>query len=125
MFLKLLLTNTWRVMKPLLDTYAWIMIIIGTLLFTARVPLPPNDLVNLPVLVTLLQITGGIFIISGFSLVVTRLFWYKVSYDVLQQSVLRGNVAAGLTLMGLKIFAGMTVIACALWLALAFNGGGR
>lgn len=111
--------------RPLFDVYAWMMVIIGGVMFCAEVPMEHNRFVNLPVLVTLLQITGGIFIICGFSLIVTRLFWSKARYDDLHNSVLRGNVAAAVMLAGIKMFAGLTILACAVWLAFAFNGSGR
>lgn len=117
-----MITKFLKVFAPLFDLYAWLMLLVGSVLFSARIPLPTESYVNLPVLETLLQITGGLFVICGFSLIVSRLFW-RIKYDVLQVQVLQGNVAAGILLAGLKIFNGLVVLGCAVWLALAFTGG--
>lgn len=112
-------------LKPLFDPAAWLMICLGSVLFAGRLPVAADHWANLPVLVTLLQIAGGIFIICGFALVNSRLFWTKLKYDSLMSMIRSGNLAAAYVLCGLKIFNGLSIIGFAIWLALGFNGGVR
>lgn len=111
--------------RPFYNPAAWIMILIGAVLFMLRVPLASSAFLNLPELATLIELVGGLFIITGFQVMVSMLFWPNTPADKLLGLVYHDNVAAAVVLMGLKIFNGLCVIGFAIWLALSLNGGVR
>jgi hypothetical protein len=111
-----------KLAKPFWNPSAWIMIVFGALLFMLRLQFSPDGFINLPVLATLVELVGGLFIITGFQVMVSMLFWPDVLVGELLIKVTDGNVAAAIVLCGLKVFNGLSVIGFAIWLALAMNG---
>lgn len=114
-----------RLIRPLWNPAAWAMIVIGAMLFMLRVQLAPGGWLNLPELATLIELVGGMFIITGFQVMVSMLMWPTASMDFLLGLVHRGNSAAAIVVAGLKIFNGLCVIGFAIWLAWSINGGLR
>jgi vacuolar-type H+-ATPase subunit I/STV1 len=110
-------------MKAFFDPSAWVLIVVGGILLTLRIPVSPDGPVNLPQFITTITLCGGILLIAGFALVVTRLFWSGTSIKDLKDAVSKGNVAAGIELAGLKIFSGLVIIGFAIWLALSYGAG--
>lgn len=107
----------------LFDKNAWLLIVLGSLLFGARVPLPVETFVNLPFLETAIQICGGMLILSGVALISGQLFWREASTKELFAMVGEGNVAAAVVLAGLKVFNGLALIGFAFWFAMSFGSG--
>lgn len=115
-----------KLLKPFWNPSAWVMIFVGALLFMMRVQFQPEGFVNLPELATLIELVGGLFIITGFQVMVSMLFWPATIVDNLMNKVaFDNNVAAAVVLCGLKVFNGLSLIAFAIWLALSLNGGAR
>jgi hypothetical protein len=108
--------------RPLYNPSAWAMIVIGSLLFMARIPLQPSGFINLPELATLIELVGGLFIITGFQVMVSMLFWPGTAVTGLLLLVKEGNEAAAIVVCGLKIFNGLSIVGFAIWLALSLNG---
>ena len=119
------MSTLFKLLKPLYNPAAWAMLIIGCALFVLRVPLANSAFLNLPELATLIELVGGLFIITGFQVMVSMLFWPNTAVDSLMSQVTMDNVAAAVVLLGLKIFNGLCVIGFAIWLALSLNGGVR
>ena len=111
-----------KLLKPFWNPSAWVMIVLGAILFMLRVQFAPEGWVNLPELATLIELVGGLFIITGFQVMVSMLFWPDVSLASLLVEVRSGNVAAAVVVLGLKVFNGLSIIAFAIWLALSLNG---
>jgi len=112
-----------KTILSLFDKNAWLLILFGSLLFGARIPLPADSFINLPFLETAIQICGGMLILSGVALISGRLFWREASTTSLYAMVEQGNVAAAVVLAGLKVFNGLAIIGFAIWLALSFGSG--
>jgi hypothetical protein len=100
---------------------AWVLIIVGSMLLSSRLP-TSSGWINLPELVTVLQLAGGIFVLCGFGMISSQVFWPQVSTGELMMQVRSGNTAAAVVLAGLKVFNGMALIAFAVWLALTVTG---
>lgn len=111
-----------KLLKPFWNPAAWILILVGAALFMLRVQVTSSGLVNLPELATLIEMVGGLFIITGFQVMVSMLFWPDTLVKTLMSGVAERNVAAGVVLAGLKVFNGLSIIGFAVWLALAMNG---
>lgn len=114
-----------RLARPFWNPAAWVMIVFGALLFMMRVQFTAMGWVNLPELATLIELVGGMFIITGFQIMSSMLFWPTANVDAMLGWVQRGNTAAAIVLCGLKIFNGLCVIGFAIWLSLSLNGGLR
>jgi hypothetical protein len=108
--------------KSFFDPLAWVLIIVGSMLLSSRITASSDWIVNLPELVTVLQLAGGIFILTGFCMVCSQVFWPQVLASEMLILVRDGNTAAGLVIFGLKVFAGLSMIAFAIWLALTTTG---
>lgn len=104
------------------DINAWILIVVGCLLFALRTPFSSDGFINLPVLATLVQLAGGIFVICGFSIIASMIFWSNVQMGKLMDEVHVENKAAAMVIIGLMIFNGLMIIGFALWLGMTFNG---
>jgi hypothetical protein len=111
-----------RVFVSFFSPSAWVLIVVGAMLLTSRVPASSEIFVNLPELVTILQLAGGIFILCGFGIVCSQVFWPQVLVADLLVEVRSGNVAAAIVVAGLKVFCGLALIAFAVWLALTSTG---
>lgn len=103
------------------DKSALLLITVGALLYTVSVPLPADTWVNLPLLETALQLCGGMFLLFGCNIIASRIFWPGISVRSLMQLVEQGNTAAGMVLLGLKVFNGLSLIGFALFMALSFG----
>ncbi len=112
-----------KTLKLFFDKGAWLLILLGSCLFGSRIAMPADSFINLPFLETAIQICGGMFILSGFALISSRVFWPDSSTIELLSEVRNGNVAAGVVLAGLKVFNGLAIIGFAVWLALSFGAG--
>lgn len=118
------LKNAWGNLMVLLDGNAWALLVFGMVLFGLNVPLPQGGLVNLPVLLTLLQIAGGVFIVCAFCIVASRIFW-PFSVRALLAEARAGSMPSALVLAALVMFNGLAILGFCIWLAMSFNGGGR
>jgi hypothetical protein len=114
-----------KLLRPLWNPAAWFMIVLGSILFMARIQFSEDGWINLPELATLIELVGGLFIITGFQIMVSMLFWPDTNVQALLGWVQRGNQAAALVILGIKVFNGLSVIGFAIWLALSLNGGLR
>lgn len=103
-------------LDALKDPGAWTLITVGMVLFLLRVPMPNNWVVNLPLAITIMQTAGLIFTIAGIQILVSKLVWPDISVAVLVDDVQDKNTAAGLTLLGLFVYNGLTTIALVIWL---------
>lgn len=100
---------------------AWVLIVVGSMLLSSRIP-AGEGFMNLPELVTVLQLAGGIFVLCGFGMIASQVFWPQVRTAELMVQVRQGNVAAAVVLVGLKVFCGLSLVAFSLWLALTVTG---
>jgi hypothetical protein len=109
------------ILKALFDPAAWVLLILGGILLGARIPLPDTWLVNLPELITMLQLCGGLFLICAFCIFASRLIWPEIDVGKLM-SPANTNPGAHVIIMGLLIFNGLLAVAFAIWLAWVFQG---
>lgn len=104
-------------LRSLQDPGAWTLIIVGLILFLIRVPMPKTWIINLPLAVTIMQTAGLVFTIAGLQILVSKLVWPGISVSKLVEKVQTDDgQAAGLTLLGLLIYNGLTTIAIVIWL---------
>lgn len=109
-------------LKSFVSPTAWLLIVVGSMLMSSRIPVSGQLFVNLPELVTALQLAGGILVLCGFGIITSQVFWPQVQMDPLMAEVMKGNVAAAIVVFGLKTFCGLTIIGFAIWLALTMTG---
>lgn len=105
------------------DSGAWLLIVMGMLLFSLRVEFAPGGWVNLPVMFTVIQAAGLIFAIAGLQLIASMLFWPGVRVGPLMDEVHKGSVAAGVSILGLFIFNGLGIIATVMWVSASLGAG--
>ncbi len=104
-------------LTSLKDPGAWTLIVVGLILFLIRVPMPDNWIINLPLAITIMQTAGLIFTIAGIQILVSRLVWPKISVTTLIDAVQdKNSTAAGITMLGLFVYNGLTTIALVIWL---------
>ncbi len=104
-------------LASLKDPGAWTLIVVGLILFLIRVPMPDNWIINLPLAITIMQTAGLIFTIAGIQILVSRLVWPKISVTTLIDAVQdKNSTAAGITMLGLFVYNGLTTIALVIWL---------
>ncbi len=102
---------------------AWVLVLLGLGMFTARIPLPPDTFFNLPHAATVVQTAGLMFAMFGFQLMASMFMWPSVSFIRCVDQAIGGNSAAGYVVAGLLIFNGLCMVAFTLWLTGAFNLG--
>lgn len=109
------------------DSGAWLLIVVGLLLFCARLPFTPGGLINLPVAVTVFQTAGLMFAIAGLQIMISRLVWPGISVGTLIRVISdRGEPSTmpeALLLFGLFVYNGLTTVAFVLWLSTALGAG--
>lgn len=128
MALKTDLSNFLTRAKAFGDSGAWLCILVGLLLFCARLPFTAGGLINLPVAVTVFQTAGLMFAIAGLQIMISRLVWPGISVGLLLKAVYTGDgtppsTPAALILFGLFIYNGLTTVAFVLWLTTALGAG--
>jgi hypothetical protein len=111
-----------NLIRPFWNPSAWVLIFVGAILFAGRVSMPPEASANLPELATFIELVGGLLILTGFQIMASMLFWPETKTVELTASAMQGNLAAAVLLAGLKVFNGLSLIAFAIWMALALNG---
>lgn len=104
------------------DINAWILLVVGCLLFAARTPFSSDGWINLPILATVVQLAGGVFILCAFGIFSSMIFWSNLRMADLMDEVKAENKAAAMVVLGLLLFNGLSLIGFAIWLALTFNG---
>ena len=109
--------------KPFINLSAWILIFVGLILFSLRVQFQPGGWINLPIAFTVFQTAGLMFALFGLQLMASLSLWPDINVRMLMLDVLKGNVAAGLVLLGLLLFNGISLVAIALWLTSALGAG--
>jgi hypothetical protein len=109
--------------RALFNSGAWLLIGIGLLLFTMRIPLSNEGFITLPVAVTVFQTAGLVFCLFGFQIMASLIVWPSINLGELVKQSTQGNVAAAMVVLGLMIFNGLSIIAFVLWLAGALGAG--
>ena len=102
---------------------AWFMILVGLVLYTARVPMSADFLVNLPMAVTVVQVAGLMFMLCGLQIFISILMWPNVKLKELLEQAENGHVSAGIAAAGLMLFNGLSLVAQVIWLI--YGSGAR
>lgn len=110
-------------LRALYNSGAWMLILMGLVMFSLRVPLPVESLVNLPVAATVFQTAGLMFMLFGFQISASMIVWPQVDLGILIKEAVNGNRAAGHIVLGLMIFNGLSMIAFTIWLTGALGAG--
>lgn len=136
-------------LKAFLDTGAWSLVLIGLILFVARIPLAPGGFINLPVAATVVQTAGLMFTIAGLQIFVSKMVWPDLSFTALiaalnvPQLVIQPTIgiqvqgeaqaelfddgprhsplSAAIILAGLMVYNGLSTIAFVWWLSSAMG----
>lgn len=95
---------------------AWFMILVGLALYATRIPLPDGTFVHLPMVVTVVQVAGLMFMLCGLQIFISILMWPNVRLKELLEAAEHGHMSAGLAAMGLMLFNGVSLLAQVLWL---------
>lgn len=103
------------------DSGAWVLVILGVVLFSLRTPFSSGGFVNLPEVATVLQGLGLVFTFAGLSIMVSILMFPQISIGVLWRQVIQENVAAAIALVGILLFNGMLILACVTWATQALS----
>jgi hypothetical protein len=111
---------------------AWILVLIGLLMFSVRTPLPDSSFINLPFAATVIQTAGLMFALFGFQIMASMLMWPTLSFpgmiklatDPYQNGASTG---AALIIFGLLVFNGLCMVAFTIWLSgsLSIGAGAR
>ncbi len=109
--------------KALANSGAWLLILIGLVLFSINIPMESLGWVNLPVALTIFQTAGAVFMLCGFSMIASMVIWPQLNASQLLAQAMSGNVAAGLIILGLLLFNAIVILAFALWLSGALGAG--
>lgn len=108
--------------RAFLDSGAWILLILGVVLFSLRTPFASGGFVNLPELATVLQGLGLVFSFAGLSIMVSILMFPQVSVGELWRGVTeRESVASAIALVGVLLFNGVLILGCVTWAAQALS----
>jgi hypothetical protein len=110
-------------LRALYNSGAWMLILLGLVMFSLRVPLPDESFINLPVAATVFQTAGLMFMLFGFQVSASMIVWPQVDLGLLISQALAGNRAAGHVVLGLMIFNGLCMIAFTIWLTGALGAG--
>lgn len=121
--MKFLETHFFTRLKALINSGAWLLIVIGLLLFSMNIPLSNTGWINWPVAATVFQTGGLVFMLCGFTIIASIVVWPQIKVGDLLVLIRDGNVAAALVVLGLLIFDGLIIIAFVLWLAGALGAG--
>lgn len=103
------------------DPSAWFLIVLGLFIFSLRIPLPADGLINLPMAFTVFQTAGLMFALYGMQLMASMAVWPDLSFRELLKGVADGNSAAGRLLLGLLIFNGLGTIGLCYWITSALG----
>lgn len=111
-------------LRAIFNLDAWVLIVIGLVLFGARTPLQASAAgINLPLLATVLQLSGFMFCMAGLQVLLSLLVWPQISVgELLQHAVQQGDFAAGVILLGLFIYNGLCMLAFVLWVGASMGG---
>lgn len=110
--------------QPFTDMNSWILIILGLVIFALRVQFAPGGWINLPVIFTVIQSMGLMLFIAGIQMMISRAFWPILKLSQLIVEVIEeGNSGAGLIILGLLAFNGLSMIASVMWLTSALGAG--
>jgi hypothetical protein len=110
-------------LKAFASIDVWFLIILGSVLYSSRLPLPSTDWVNLPVLISLVQTVGLVFMLCGCQILLSILMWPDVKLGDLLEKAESGSVAASITIVGLMLFNGLALIASVLWMTGSLSAG--
>lgn len=102
---------------------AWFLTVLGAVMYTARIPLPADGPVNLPLLVTMVQVAGLMYMLCGLQIFISILMWPNVRLKELLEQAEKGNVAAAVAATGLMLFNGIALIGQVLWII--YGSGAR
>lgn len=108
----------------LVDSGAWLMIVLGLLLFSSRVQFSADGWVNLPIAASFLQIAGGIFVLFGLQIMASIIMWPTLNTETLYADVREGKTASAYVLLGMLIFNGLCMIGFVIWLNASLSIGG-
>lgn len=120
---KFIETHLYTRLRALINSGAWLLIVIGLLLFSINIPLSNTGWVNWPVAATVFQTGGLVFMLCGFTIIASLIVWPQIKVGDLLDQVMAGNSAAALVILGLLIFDGLIIIGFVLWLAGALGAG--
>lgn len=110
-------------LRAFIDGGAWMLIVVGLILFCLRIAFEPGGFLNLPVAVTVLQTAGLMFTIAGLQIIISRIVWPALSVTDTLNAAKEGNTPAGLVLLGLFLYNGITTVAFVMWLSSALGAG--
>lgn len=110
-------------LKAFLSLDVWFLILLGSVLYSSRIPLPAEGWVNLPVLISLIQTVGLMFMLCGCQILMSILMWPDVKLSDLLESAKNGSLAASVSIVGLMLFNGLALVASVLWMTGSLSAG--
>lgn len=110
-------------LRAFADVNAWVLIMLGLILFSARVQFAPGGWVNLPVAFTVLQTGGLMFALFGMQMMASMVFWPKMNVTSMLEKAEAGELASAAVLLGLLVFNGLSIVGFSVWLTSALGAG--
>lgn len=110
-------------LKAMVNSGAWILIIIGLLLFAARLPVSADSWINLPVAITMIQTAGLMFTLFGLQIMASMMVWPQLDVSELLDLIRSNSTAAGLALLGILVFNGLCIVGFTIWVSSAMRAG--
>lgn len=110
-------------LRAFYDFNAWLLVLLGILLFSARVQFEPGGWINLPVAFTVFQTGGLMFSLFGLQLMASMAFWPSINLSELLENAKQGQMSSALVVAGLLVFNGLSIIGFSVWLTSALGAG--
>jgi hypothetical protein len=105
-----------RFSAAFLHTDAWIMVALGLIMFSSRIPLPGDMWLNLPHAATVIQTAGLMFAIWGFQIMGSIFMWPTFKVGPILDKACAGELSASILIFGLLVFNGLSTVAFTIWL---------
>lgn len=108
--------------KAFFNPSAWVLVLMGLIMFSSRIPVPADGWINMPFVVSLVQTMGLMFTLFGFQTMASLFIWPHLKFGEMVILAKGGNAACGMIVMGLLIFNGLCMVAFTLWTSSATLG---
>lgn len=120
-FVKNFLSSRYRAFA---SSGSWALIVLGLALFSARIPLAPDGIINAPVTASIVQTLGLLFTAAGLLMMLSILLWPSIKVDELvRNAVDYGHTASAFMLCGLLVFNGIAFYTIVFWMATSLGIG--
>lgn len=110
--------------RAFVSSGSWTLIVLGLVLFSARVPLSADGWINAPVTASIVQTLGLLFTAAGLLMMLSILLWPTLKVDdLIRDASDYGHTASAFLVCGLLIFNGIAFYTIVYWMATSLGIG--